>query len=154
MVKPAPGPSPAGPLSTPSVCAPPVQAAPASAGPALTVLYDGACPLCRREIGLYRGLPASVPLCLADVSDAARPLPAGTTRAAPMARFHVIDAQGRLIGGASAFLALWAVLPGWRWLARAGRLPGVAGLMELVYRLFLHVRPRLQRLAASLERRG
>lgn len=123
------------------------------AGAALTVLYDGACPLCRREIGLYRGLPASVPLCFADVSDAAQPLPAGTTRPALMARFHVIDAHGRLISGARAFLALWAVLPGWRWLARAGRLPGVAGLMELTYRLFLRVRPRMQRAAAWLERR-
>ena len=24
--------------------------------PSLTVLYDGACPLCRREIGVCRGL--------------------------------------------------------------------------------------------------
>ena len=22
----------------------------------LTVLYDGACPLCRREVGMYKGL--------------------------------------------------------------------------------------------------
>ena len=42
----------------------------------LTVLYDGACPLCRREIGLYRGLKplrSGSPVCFADVSDAALP---------------------------------------------------------------------------------
>lgn len=152
-MKPAPAPAPAavGPVTTAGAAS--VQAAAAPARPALTVLYDGACPLCRREIGLYRGLPASVPLCFVDVSDAAQPVPAGTTRPALMARFHVIDGEGRLVSGARAFLALWAVLPGWRWLARAGQLPGVAGLMELAYRGFLRVRPRLQRAAAGLERR-
>lgn len=153
MVKPTPAPVAVVPVSHPSTCTVPVPAAATPGGPALTVLYDGACPLCRREIGLYRGLPASVPLCFADVRDAAHPLPAGTTRPALMARFHVIDAQGRLVSGARAFLALWAVLPGWRWLARAGQLPGVAGLMERSYRGFLRVRPHLQRLAARLERR-
>ena len=102
----------------------PAPAAPPVAGAGLTVLYDGACPLCRREVGVYRGLPATLPVCFADVSDAAQPLPDGTTRPELMARFHVIDAGGRLVSGAEAFLALWAVLPGWRWLARAGRLPG------------------------------
>jgi predicted DCC family thiol-disulfide oxidoreductase YuxK len=29
--------------------------------PALTVLYDGACPLCRREIGVYRDLQPRSP---------------------------------------------------------------------------------------------
>ncbi len=120
--------------------------------PALTVLYDGACPLCRREIGLYRGLPSGAPLCFADVSDAAQPLPAGSSRAQLLARFHVLDADGRLLSGAQAFLALWAVLPGWRWLARAGRLPGAAWAMERVYRLFLRLRPALQRWAARLDR--
>jgi 3-demethoxyubiquinol 3-hydroxylase len=38
-----------------------------------------------------------------------------------MARFHVLDENGRLLGGAQVFLALWATLPGWRWLARLGR---------------------------------
>ena len=123
------------------------------AGPSqeLTVLYDGACPLCRREIGLYRGQAADVPLCFADVSDADQPLPAGTTREQLLARFHVRDADGRLLSGAAAFLALWSVLPGWRWLARIGRLPGVAWLMECVYRQFLRWRPALQRLAARLD---
>lgn len=123
-----------------------------SSAPALTVLYDGACPLCRREIGLYRGLPSSTPLCFADVSDPASPLPEGTTREQLLARFHVRGSDSRLLSGASAFLALWAALPGWRWLARVGRLPGAAWAMERVYRLFLRVRPTMQRWAARLDR--
>ncbi|MCU0963962.1 MAG: DUF393 domain-containing protein [Burkholderiaceae bacterium] len=124
---------------------------PDKAAPALTVLYDGACPLCRREIGLYRGLPSSTPVCFADVSDAAQPLPSGTTREQLLARFHVRAADGRLLSGAQAFLALWDTLPGWRWLARIGRLPGVAWLMERVYRLFLRLRPALQQWASRCE---
>ncbi|WP_119289349.1 DCC1-like thiol-disulfide oxidoreductase family protein [Azohydromonas sediminis] len=45
---------------------------PGAGAPALSVLYDGACPLCRRVIGLCRGLRATRPLCLADVGAAAR----------------------------------------------------------------------------------
>jgi predicted DCC family thiol-disulfide oxidoreductase YuxK len=123
--------------------------------PALTVLYDGACPLCRREIGVYQDLQplqADSPICFADVSNAAVPLPAGTTRAQLMARFHVQRPDGELLSGAQAFLALWAALPGWRWLAFAGRLPGAAWLMERTYRLFLRWRPMLQRWASRLDR--
>jgi predicted DCC family thiol-disulfide oxidoreductase YuxK len=118
----------------------------------LTVLYDGACPLCRREIGVYRGLQSSTPVCFADVSDVAQALPPGTTREQLLARFHVRDTDGRLLSGAQAFLALWAALPGWRWLARVGRLPGAAWAMERVYRLFLRARPALQRWASLLDR--
>lgn len=125
---------------------------PEEAAPALTVLYDGACPLCRREIGIYRGLQSNTPVCFADVSDATQPLPDGSTREQLLARFHVRDADGRLLSGAQAFLALWAALPGWRWLARLGRLPGVAWAMERVYRLFLRLRPALQRWASRLDR--
>jgi predicted DCC family thiol-disulfide oxidoreductase YuxK len=134
---------------------------PAPADAELTVLYDGACPLCRREIAVYQGLTplhasspenARTPLCFADVSDASCPLPPGTTRAQLLARFHVRRADGELLSGAAAFIALWATLPGWRWLARLGRLPGATWLMERAYRGFLHLRPRLQRWAARLDR--
>lgn len=125
--------------------------------PPLTVLYDGACPLCRREIDVYRGLQplqSSSSVCFADVSDKATPLPAGTTREQLLARFHVLGSDGQLLSGAQAFLSLWALLPGWRWLAWAGRLPGAAWVIERVYRLFLNLRPTLQRWARRLERPG
>jgi demethoxyubiquinone hydroxylase (CLK1/Coq7/Cat5 family) len=64
-----------------------------------------------------------------------------------MARFHVQHADGRLESGARAFIALWELLPGWRWLARLGRLPGMTTLMEWAYRGFLRVRPAFQALA-------
>lgn len=118
---------------------------------ALTVLYDGACPLCRREIALYRGLPASQPLAFVDVSDAAVALPSGADRAQLLARFHVRRADGTLADGARGFVALWAVLPGWRWLARLAALPGITPLMEAAYRAFLHLRPAMQRVAAAFE---
>ena len=125
--------------------------------PPLTVLYDGACPLCRREIGVYRGLRplrSDRPVCFADVSDTALPLPPGTTREQLLARFHVRGRDGELLSGAQAFLALWATLPGWGWLARAGRLPGATWAMERSYRLFLRWRPTLQRWASRLDRPG
>ncbi len=123
----------------------------------LTVLYDGACPLCRREIGIYRGLKplrSGSPVRFANVSDTALPLPPGTTREQLLARFHVRGRDGEQLSGAQAFLALWAALPGWRWLALAGRLPGVAWAMERGYRLFLRWRPTLQRWAFRLDPPG
>jgi ubiquinone biosynthesis monooxygenase Coq7 len=122
---------------------------------ALTVLYDGSCPLCRREIAVYRELqplqPGS-PVSFADISNAAVPLPAGTTREQLLARFHVQGPDGQLFSGAQAFLALWAALPGWRWLALAGRLPGASWVMERMYRLFLRWRPLFQRWARAADR--
>ena len=38
----------------------------------LTVLYDGACPLCRREIGVYQGLAPTQPLEFRDISEPVR----------------------------------------------------------------------------------
>jgi predicted DCC family thiol-disulfide oxidoreductase YuxK len=125
---------------------------PVNEAPSLTVLYDGGCPLCRREIGVYRGLQPNTPVCFADVSDTALPLPPDTTREQLLARFHVRGSDGQLLSGAQAFLALWAALPGWRWLALVGQLPGAACAMERLYRFFLRWRPALQRWASRLDR--
>ena len=122
--------------------------------PTLTVLYDGACPLCRREIGVYQGLqPVSISQTLkfADISRADTPLPPGGTRSDYMARFHVQRSDGQVISGAAAFVALWATLPGWRYLAMVARLPGATPLLEIIYRAFLRIRPQMQGIAKAFE---
>ena len=72
----------------------------------LTVLYDGQCPLCRREIDVYRGLRPNTPVCFADVNDIAQTLPPGTSREQLLARFHVRGSDGQLLSGAQPFLTL------------------------------------------------
>ncbi len=115
----------------------------------LVVLYDGACPLCRREIGIYRDLTPDRPIEFCDVSDQGNALPTDSTREQLLARFHVQHSDGRLESGAQAFIALWERLPYWRWLARVARLPRVATLMEIAYRGFLRFRPGIQRWVAK-----
>ncbi len=117
----------------------------------LTVLYDGACPLCRREIGLYQRLTPEQPVTFVDVTDTDS-LPVELSRDVLLARFHVLRADGSVESGARAFLALWAAFPGWRWLARIGYLPGGPAILEIVYRGFLRIRPWMQRLAAKWDR--
>ncbi len=120
----------------------------------LTVLYDGGCPLCRREIAVYRGLKPLNPLQkigFADVSLTSCELPEGGVRRNYLARFHVQRGDGKILSGAAAFVALWATLPGWRYLAMIARLPGATPVLELVYRAFLHVRPQMQSVAKALE---
>lgn len=115
----------------------------------MTVLYDGDCPLCRREIAVYQGLAAREPVRFVDVSAPDTALP--DERSTLLARFPVQREDGSLLSGAEAFLALWARLPGWRWLSRLGRLPGVPWLMERAYVGFLRVRPAMQRVARGLD---
>ena len=117
---------------------------------ALTVMFDGSCPLCRREISLYQSLTPQHAVAWQDVSGPDTGLNQ-TERARYMARFHVRLEDGRMVSGAAAFVALWLVMPGWRWLGRMARLPGVTPVLELAYRGFLRVRPCLQRWALLAE---
>ena len=112
----------------------------------LTVYFDGSCPLCRREIAMYRRLPQAATIAWVDVS-AAQDLGGALSCEAAMARFHVRDAQGRLFSGAAAFSRMWRVFPGWRWLGHVSAWPILSSLFEVAYRLFLPLRPSLQRLA-------
>jgi predicted DCC family thiol-disulfide oxidoreductase YuxK len=116
----------------------------------LTVMFDGSCPLCKREIALYQSLAPLQTVTWRDISQESADL-SQADQARYMARFHVQREDGRQLSGAAAFVELWQVMPGWRWLARVGRLPGVTPFLELLYRSFLHLRPYLQRWARHSE---
>ncbi|MCJ2036494.1 DUF393 domain-containing protein [Methylobacterium sp. J-068] len=121
-----------------------------SANPDLTVYYDGACPLCAAEIRLYRRSAGAARIAWIDVGAEGSADPgADLTRSAARARFHLRRPDGTLVSGAAGFAALWAVLPRWRILARIAGLPGVTGLGEAAYRLFLPWRPWIARLVPS-----
>lgn len=109
----------------------------------LTVYFDGSCPMCRREIAIYRRLPQAMAIEWVDVSQCVA-LGASLSCAQAMARFHVRDAQGRLHSGAAAFSCMWRMFPGWRWLGCLSAWPPLSWGFEVAYRLFLPLRPHLQ----------
>ncbi len=111
----------------------------------LLVWYDGGCPLCRREIDFMRRLDRRQSICFIDLSgSSAATCP--IDRQALLARFHASE-DGRLLSGASAFAAMWRAIPLLRPLGLAARSPAVLACLEFGYRVFLRLRPSLQKLA-------
>lgn len=110
--------------------------------PALTVYFDGACPVCSREMALYRRQPGADACAWVDASACAEAdLGPGLTRAAALARFHVRRADGELVAGTRGFAALWRALPRTAWLGRLATLGPMPMLLDLGYRVFLSLRP-------------
>lgn len=116
--------------------------------PRLTVFFDGACPMCRREIAYYQRMDKTRVVAWQDVSVTAPLLecPDGLCQADLMRRFHVMDSAGQVFSGAAGFAHLWSVLPApWPLLGRFAGFPGLVQMLELAYRGFLPMRPWLQR---------
>ena len=119
-----------------------------------TVVYhDGACPLCQREIAFMRDRDANGRLRFVDVTEGGAVLPDGMGRDAMLARFHVRGPDGRLRSGADAFATAWRDVRGLGWLGRIVSLPGLRLGFEGFYRIFLLVRPKMQRLVRAWDRR-
>ncbi len=116
------------------------------------VWFDGGCPLCRREIGVMRRLDRAGAIQFLDVASP----DAGSCpldRAELLARFHAME-DGRLVSGAAAFAAMWRAIPALRPIGLLARNPLALRILEAAYRMFLRVRPRLQRWIVRLEARA
>lgn len=107
------------------------------------VWFDGACPLCLREIALMRRLDRRGGITFIDVANGADPS-CPIDRATLLARFHAEEA-GVVHDGAAAFAAMWRAIPLLRPLGLAARNRLVLRVLEAAYVQFLKIRPRLQR---------
>jgi predicted DCC family thiol-disulfide oxidoreductase YuxK len=120
----------------------------------LTVFYDGACPLCMREMGFYRGLQGADALAFVDISQCADgDIVPGLSKDAAMRRFHVMHPDGRISSGGPAFAHLWAALPRLSWLGRFFKAKPWPCVLDAAYTLFLPARPLLQRAARRIFKR-
>ena len=108
---------------------------------ALTVWYDGGCPLCLREIAVMRRLDRAGRIGFVDLADGAQACP--LDRRLMLERLHVREG-GVILSGAAGFAAMWRAIPVLRPLGELARVPPVLWLMERAYRGFLRLRPRLQ----------
>lgn len=117
---------------------------------AAEVFYDGACPVCRAEIAVYRRALGD------DVSwrDVSAETPDGLDRDTLLARFHVRRADGALASGPKAFLAIWRTSPRLRWLAVALDRQPFLWIGEALYWAFLKIRPLWRRTPAQPESRA
>lgn len=113
-----------------------------------TLYYDGACPVCSREIAMYRRQPGADAVRWVDVTCCpTEALGPGLTREAALARLHLRRADGSLVSGAAAFTTLWLNLPRWAWLGRLLGTRPVLWILEPGYRVFLKLRRGWRRAA-------
>jgi predicted DCC family thiol-disulfide oxidoreductase YuxK len=111
-----------------------------------TVYYDGACPLCRKEIETYKKAQGAENLTWTDAANCDPSMLGDNLDSKDaLARMHVRDEHGRLISGAAAFAAIWSRLPKTRWLGQIMSTRPVLWVLEPAYTLFLKIRPLWRR---------
>lgn len=117
---------------------------------AVTVYFDGACPVCSREIAAYRRQAGAEACTWVDVA-ACDPAVLGSdlNRDQALARLHVRRADGTLVSGAAAFAQMWQALPATRWWGLVAGWAPVTAVLEWGYRAFLLLRPAWRRAPAG-----
>jgi len=109
----------------------------------IEVFYDGACPLCMREIRMLRGRDRRQLIRFVDIAaDGFDAASVGLTWETLMARIHARLPDGTLVEGVEVFRRLYAAV-GFGPLVALTRLPGVAQLLDLAYHTFAKNRLRL-----------
>lgn len=129
------------------------RSGPATEAERLSVWYDGACPLCRREIRLMQWLDWRDAIRFTDIAGAgAGSLDCSVDTRDLASRLHARE-DSEMLDGAAAFAAMWRAIPVLRPLGLAARNPVVLAVLERLYGGFLTIRPGLQRVVRRIAHR-
>jgi predicted DCC family thiol-disulfide oxidoreductase YuxK len=115
-------------------------------GRTLTVIYDGACPVCRLTIRALRILDWRQRLAFTPLQQFLPRSSGDPSRRELMRALHVRDGRGRWNRGGDAALQVASVVPILVPLSLVGRLPGLQGPVEAAYRLVADHRQAISRL--------
>jgi predicted DCC family thiol-disulfide oxidoreductase YuxK len=109
----------------------------------IEVFYDGACPLCMREIRMLRGRDRRQRIRFVDIAaDGFDAASVGLTWEALMDRIHGRLPDGTLVEGVEVFRRLYGAV-GFGRLVALTRLPGITQLLDIAYHAFARNRLRL-----------
>lgn len=109
----------------------------------LEFFFDGACPLCSREVKWLQRLDRRGRIAFIDISAPGfDPTPLGVTQDDLLARIHGRLPDGRLIEGVEVFRRAYSAV-GLGPFVGLSRLPGVSALLERAYAVFARNRLRL-----------
>ena len=123
----------------------------------LTVLFDGGCPLCLREVNTLQRLDnGRQKLAFVDIDhpDYNPSLHKGISYRQAMGRIHAIAADGEIVTDVAVFRRAYGLV-GWGWLYAPTRWPLVGPVVDALYgwwagkRLQLTRRPSLDQLCDS-----
>ena len=113
--------------------------------PCTVMFYDGACPICSREVAHYQRVDRAKRVDWVDISQDRRLLhELAIPYPVAMERLHVLYRDGRILQGAYAFAAVWSELPGYQHLARLLRFPGMLAGLDVAYGWFARWRSQRQ----------
>jgi len=112
----------------------------------LTVLYDGACGLCRASVERVRPFDRSRKIEFLDLNDAsvAARFPQ-VDKGEAMRWMQAVDSGGRVTAGVDAWARIGRLLPGWQYVAWLLLVPGIHFLAQRGYAFIARNRYRWNR---------
>ena len=101
--------------------------------PSTTVLFNGDCEICSKEICIYQSYGSSegLPIDFKDINNTDLNS-FGLTRDETARQLHVLK-NSELFVGVKAFVILWNEMPKYRFLAKIFSLPGVSKFAQFFY---------------------
>jgi predicted DCC family thiol-disulfide oxidoreductase YuxK len=114
----------------------------ASTAKVCTIYFDGACPLCSKEIATYQTWRGANRIEWIDASRCSD-LALGTqlARTQALAKLHARDKNGMLVSGAAAFVMMWQQLPALKWVTPWLSQAWMIRVLDYLYEAFLKIRP-------------